>query len=188
MLVVAALIVAVIYYRFPKSSILRPLQYTGATRCAGCHSTEAIGNQFGVWASSAHTRSYSTLLSERASTYASENHRPAPQTDPFCLHCHTTEYAIAPAHKSSTFRTGEGITCEECHGPGSDYSTHFAMSDKKVFVKLGGKLGSERDCMRCHAMTMNAEHCPFQTQPFDLIKSMAAIAHPVPKKTFGITQ
>jgi hypothetical protein len=85
-------------------------------------------------------------------------------------------------HVYPSFHMEDGVTCEACHGPSSDYSTYSAMRDQKVFLKLGGVLGSEHDCYGCHAAHMSDAHCPFQYEPFAAGKAMAAIAHPVPRK------
>ena len=183
LLTISAIIAAVVYYRFPKSSVLRPLAYTGTARCNGCHSTEASGNQAGIWAASAHASAYITLLSDRAQQYTDEHNKPKPTANPSCLRCHTTAYDALPERKSSGYRVEEGVSCEQCHGPGSDYSTETAMNDKRIFLKLGGIAGTEHDCMQCHALSLQSDHCPFQTKPFDLISAMASIAHPYPKKT-----
>jgi hypothetical protein len=182
LLFVSALIIAVIYYRFPSSSVLRPLQYVGTERCAGCHATNASGDQYNLWKHSAHARAYAALLSDTAMQYASQNHRPDPVHDPVCLQCHTTAFSAPVNRRSATFNAQEGVTCEQCHGPGSDYSTEAAMRDKKVFVKLEGKTGSEQDCLKCHAVALSDAHCPFQVNPFVYKAAMKIIAHPIAAK------
>ncbi|HZV13186.1 MAG TPA: cytochrome c family protein [Candidatus Kapabacteria bacterium] len=182
LLFVSALIIAVIYYRFPSSSVLRPLQYVGVERCAGCHATDASGDQYDIWRHSAHARAYMDLTDSAATAYAAENHRPNPAHDPVCLQCHTTAYSAPVKRISPTFSVQEGVTCEQCHGPGSDYSTESAMRDKKVFVKLEGKIGSEKDCLACHAVTLNDTHCPFQVDPFVYQTAVKRIAHPAAAK------
>ncbi len=180
LLAISAIIAAIVYYRFPKHSLLRPLAYTGAEHCKGCHDTHASGNQYGIWAASAHAAAYTALRSDSATQYAAAHKLTIPAENPACLHCHTTAYNVTAEHKAVGYRPDEGVSCEQCHGPGSDYGTYNAMKDKKLFVKLGGIEGAESDCIHCHALSLHAEHCPFQTKPFDLIHAMQVIAHPIP--------
>jgi len=188
LLFVSALIIAVIYYRFPSSSVLRPLQYVGAERCAGCHSTNTSGDQYDIWKHSAHARAYTDLAGKVAQEYAGLNHRPDPTHDPVCLQCHTTAFSARPGRLGPTFSAKEGVTCEQCHGPGSDYSTELAMHDKRLFVKLEGKPGSEKECLGCHAVALNDPHCPFQVHPFVYKQAITLIAHPVPAKQIDLLQ
>ena len=183
LLLLALLIGLLLYFRVPPASVLRARQFVGVQSCKGCHATPASGDQFGTWRSSAHATAFAALRSDSAIQYAHQHQSPTPDTDPECLRCHTTGYGTAAGEHGPSYRQEEGVTCEACHGAAGDYSIYAAMRDSKVFVKLGGRRGSERYCLQCHAASLSDAHCPFQHEPFAARTAMRAIAHPLPKKT-----
>ena len=55
---------------------------------------------------------------------------PAAET-PQCLKCHVLGKDIDPAELESTFNKEDGVQCETCHGPGSEYKKLTIMKDKQ---------------------------------------------------------
>ncbi|MCB1125309.1 MAG: cytochrome C554, partial [Verrucomicrobiae bacterium] len=53
-----------------------------------------------------------------------------PGTSPQCLECHTTGHGQPGTDFLESFDPRDGVQCEACHGPGSDYSPEQTMKDK----------------------------------------------------------
>lgn len=134
--------------------------YVGSSNCKKCHEDEVIGNQYKIWSSSHHSRSFKTLLTEKGKLIAEKNSIVDPSTDEKCLKCHTTGGGKSEITKQ------EGVGCEACHGPGSSYnefSNHVNLGDREEGYKLAIKHGMyptrgvphlknrERMCLRCHS-------------------------------------
>ena len=181
LLSLTVLIGALLYFRFPPASVLRQRQFVGTQNCRGCHATPASGDQYALWLASAHARAFAALRSASAEAYANEQHRGIPVDDSDCLRCHSNASGSSAAERGPSFSVDEGVTCEACHGAGGDYGIYAVMRDRKVFAKLGGRIGSDRDCLQCHATSLQQVHCPFQREPFAAATAMRVIAHPVPR-------
>lgn len=91
--------------------------YIGAGVCEVCHSDESTLNQYVIWLSSPHAKAVKTLKSEKAMTIAGKLSIVNPVNSIKCLKCHTTGKGRVESLKS------EGVGCEACHGPGSEYSS-----------------------------------------------------------------
>jgi hypothetical protein len=78
--------------------------YAGQAQCMSCHVGYALDQQL-----AGHTQAW-TILDEQN------------RTNPECLKCHTTGYGI-PTGTHDPYRDTHlsGVTCEACHGPGSDH-------------------------------------------------------------------
>lgn len=133
--------------------------YVGVKVCRECHGEDAIGNQSAIWASSPHAKAYALLSGERAAEIALKNEIAEPQKSLTCLRCHTTGRGF-----DKNILT-EGVGCEACHGPGSDYyraSGHVDYSSRKNGYRRALKAGMynilgserlktrERLCLSCH--------------------------------------
>jgi c(7)-type cytochrome triheme protein len=94
------------------------------------------------------------------------------------LKCHVTKASLgagAVIHEKAKYADSEGVGCESCHGPGSDYKSKKVMVDPEA-ARLAGMLMIENaeGCTQCH----NEESPTFKG--FDFDKRWAEIAHPVP--------
>lgn len=146
--------------------------YVGAEKCKICHKTEKQGMQHPIWEKSSHSQSVAALSSPEAAQRAQEMGVADPQTDSKCLKCHAPLYEKAPELNT------EGVTCEVCHGPGSEYRKLNVMKDRDLAVKNGlilyGSLDAiKKQCLTCHE---NAHG-----KAFDFASSWEKIKHPVPK-------
>jgi hypothetical protein len=142
--------------------------YAGAGKCKMCHKSEKQGEQFPKWEARKHSKSFAALSTDEAKQLAAD----APD-NPDCLKCHAPLYEKAPELKA------EGVNCEVCHGPGSDYKKMSTMKDHTKAVAAGmTDYKSEEDvkkqCMTCHA---NAHD-----KPFDFAAAWEKVKHPVPEK------
>ncbi len=138
-----------------------------------CHRTEKQGQQFPLWEKSKHAQSLAALSSPQAATIAQEAGVSQPTESPQCLKCHSPLSAEAPELKP------EGVTCEVCHGPGSEYRKLNIMKDRELAVKNGLIIyGSEeaikKQCLSCHAKAHG--------RSFDFASAWNTIKHPVPNK------
>jgi hypothetical protein len=152
-------------------------KYIGVDKCAMCHKTEAKGNQHGQWLKTTHAKAFETLAGEKAKAIAAEKKlAKPPQESPECLKCHVTGYGKPAEAFEATFKKEQGVGCESCHGPGSDYKVLATMKDRKLAVAAGLVIPDEKTCTQCH----NAESPSFTS--FDYKAMVAKIAHPNPAK------
>jgi hypothetical protein len=150
-------------------------KYIGAKKCSMCHKTEAKGNQFAKWQASKHAKAFATLASEKALAIAKEKGlAKPPQESPECLKCHVTGHGKAAELFDAAFLKTDGVQCESCHGPGSDYQNMKVMKDRAASVAAGIVIPDKKTCTVCH----NAESPSFAG--FDYKTQVALIAHPNP--------
>ena len=158
---------------FTTSALAQTPTYIGAQKCAMCHKAEKSGMQFPKWDASKHSKSFAALSSPQAAEACKALGVEKPTEDAKCLKCH------APlADKAEALKT-EGVGCEVCHGPGSDYKPIAVMKDKAEAAKKGLKLYANADaikaqCLPCHENAHN--------KTFDFAASWEKIKHPVPGK------
>ncbi|MFQ5498961.1 MAG: multiheme c-type cytochrome [Candidatus Zixiibacteriota bacterium] len=109
--------------------------YVGAKKCKTCHK-----KYFKAWSKTGHAKAYDLLSDEE-------------KKNEECVGCHIT----------GTTAKGvllEGVQCERCHGPASDYKSMKIMSKKKwkadpeKYKKLAVEAGllypTEETCVECH--------------------------------------
>jgi hypothetical protein len=148
--------------------------------CKMCHSSEAKGNQYGVWLKSMHAKAFETLAGEKALAIAKEKKlAKAPQEEAACLKCHVTGAGVAADMCMPTFKKEQGVGCESCHGAGSDYKNMAIMKDKAKAIEAGLVMPDEKTCTGCH----NQESPTFKAFVFK--EMVAKIAHPYPPKKAG---
>jgi hypothetical protein len=155
-----------------------PHKYIGAAKCGMCHKTAAKGDQFGQWSKSAHAKAYEALASDKALAIAKEKglDKP-PQQHDACLKCHVTGHGKPAAHFEPSFKKEDGVGCETCHGPGSDYKSTPVMKDPAASKAAGLVVADEKTCTACH----NSESPTFEG--FDFKTMWAKVQHPNPAKT-----
>jgi hypothetical protein len=147
--------------------------YVGAAKCVICHKTEKQGQQHPIWEASKHSKSLGALTSPEAAANAQAMGVANPPEDAKCLTCH------APLFDKAAELKAEGVTCEVCHGPGSEYKKLSVMKSREESAKNGLVLLNGADeikafCLKCHA---NAHG-----KNFDFAASWDKIKHPVPGK------
>jgi hypothetical protein len=150
-------------------------KYIGADKCKMCHMAEAKGNQYGAWLKSTHAKAFETLAGEKALAIAKQKGlAKAPQETDACLKCHVTGFGKPAEAFEATFKKEQGVSCESCHGPGSDYKAMEIMKDHAKSVAAGLVVPDEKTCTGCH----NAESPTFKA--FDYKAALAKVAHPNP--------
>jgi hypothetical protein len=152
--------------------------YIGSAKCRMCHMTTKSGAQFKIWQESRHAKAFETLKSPKADEIAKAKGIAVPATQaPECIACHVTAHD-KPAAVRGTVANEEGVGCEACHGPGSEYQKMAVMKQlyegKLEPAKVGLVEPTEAVCKTCHN-----EKSPTY-KPFDFKTFSAKIAHPVP--------
>ncbi len=147
--------------------------YVGAGKCQICHKTEKQGQQYPIWEAGKHSKSFQALSSDKAPQFAEELGVENPTENPKCLQCHSPLY-----EKAADLKT-EGVACEVCHGPGSEYKKLSIMKDRAEAVKNGLKLYNSPDeikaqCLTCHENAHGTS--------FDFSAAWEKVKHPVPEK------
>lgn len=149
--------------------------YTGARACGMCHKTEAQGGQLVIWEKSKHSQAYTTLTTPAANDIAKAKGLTTPAAEsPACLECH----AIVGDAKADV---KDGVQCEMCHGPGSDYKSLAVMKDKAQSIAGGLKTYADAAAIEALCRTCHNEKSP-TAKEFKFDERWAAIRHPVPPK------
>lgn len=143
-------------------------EYIGARKCKMCHNKADKGAQYDVWENNAHSKAYETLGTAEAKKYSDD-----PQNDPSCLKCHSTYYG-ADEDLMYTIKPEEGVSCESCHGPGSEYKSRSVMMDREKSLANGMTDPTEEVCITCH----NEESPTYK--PFNYAEKVKMIAHDDP--------
>jgi hypothetical protein len=111
-------------------------EYVGAKKCKICHKEVHKS-----WSETKHASAFEVLSDEE-------------KKKPECIKCHITG-------KMADGTVIEGVECEACHGPGSEYKSIKIMNKKKWAAdpetqrKMAIEAGliyppTEEDCTRCH--------------------------------------
>ena len=156
----------------PAGTNTAPFKFTGVMACAECHKFPKMGFQYSKWRLGPHARAYAVLTTSRGYELASEaNIQGNPQLSPACLQCHTTGADFTADSFAKGFDHRDGVQCESCHGPGSDYSPEAVMLDKATARAKGLLAVSAKTCAPCHEKAHG--------KPFDYEQAVKKIAHPV---------
>jgi len=147
--------------------------YVGSKKCSLCHKNEHLGDQYGIWESTKHSKSLDSLSSPAAAAPAEAAGVASPTEDPKCLRCHGPLFEKVP-----DFMT-EGVNCEACHGPGSGYAKLSVMKNKEEAIKKGLLLYGSQDEIKAHCL---ACHDNPHGKPFDFAAALEKVKHPLPKK------
>ena len=155
--------------------------YVGARECAKCHDGRHIGDQFTRWYFSRHAGAYTSLSTPEARRIAELSGIPmVPEESAMCLGCHATGAEAEDWEKDETFSLRDGVQCEKCHGPGSEYMDVKVMMDRDRAVRAGLNIPTEADCRKCHEKK-DSHFRVLGRPPVDVKEALAKIAHPAPE-------
>ena len=149
-------------------------EIVGAPKCKVCHRAKT-GDQWNIWTESAHARAFETLASAESKKIAADMGLGDPQQETACLKCHATRASLGEdvaINEKANYNDSEGVGCEACHGPGSEYKSRKVMLDP-VASKAAGLIMNS-GCRECH----NEESPTFKG--FDFEAQWLLIAHMVP--------
>lgn len=147
--------------------------YIGSGKCQMCHKTDKLGRQFPIWQNSKHATSSAALTSPEAAQAAKSMGVSSPAEDPTCLKCHAPLYEKAPELKA------EGVTCEVCHSPGSEYRKLNIMKDKNEAIKNGLTAYADTEAIKTQCLTC---HGNAHGQSFDFASAWEKIKHTIPEQ------
>ena len=155
--------------------------YVGAQVCAKCHQGPDMGYQHCRWLTSRHSRAYASLAAPEAKEIARLSGVPQePQQSPICLGCHATGAEAEDWEKDETFYIEDGVQCEKCHGPGSEYIDESVMMDPDAARDAGLAMPTKDECMACHKV--KGSHVAVLKKPsVDLAEAWQKILHPTPE-------
>jgi len=164
---------------WPARAQQRSPVYVGARVCGRCHSGPEAGHQFSVWLRSKHSMAYATLAKPEAKKIAElSGIREDPQDSFTCLGCHSSGAQAEDWEKDDTFRIEDGVQCETCHGPGSEYMAEDVMADRQAAMEAGLRIPNRNICSNCHKE--KGTHVAVLHSPqFDFVKWIPRIAHPL---------
>ena len=101
----------------------------GATTCgqSTCHAAEkpwpnssVTQREYVTWREKdPHARSFKILQTRKAQQIARDLGYSSPTSTKLCLDCHS--FNISQKHRESTFNQADGVQCEACHGPASEW-------------------------------------------------------------------
>jgi hypothetical protein len=155
-------------------------KYIGAKACMPCHLAPKTGAAYKIWQGNKHSKAFATLATPAAKEIAQKQGIADPQKDAKCMKCHDTAFGVAAAQLAPSFKPGEGVGCEVCHGAGSEYKTMQIMKDIDTGKIKGETVGltkpDEKACVKCH----NSESPTFKE--FNFAEASKKIAHPTPKQ------
>ena len=101
-----------------------------------------------------------------------------PEESPICLGCHATAAETEPWERDADFRIEDGVQCEKCHGPGSEYID--VMGDAEASKRAGLKRFTKRDCEVCHYV--KGSHVAVHNKPkIDVDEAWERLSHVIPE-------
>lgn len=103
----------------------KTFKYVGEKACKTCHKVEHES-----WLTLKHANAWAAL-------------KPEEQKKPECAGCHMTGKTAADSMIVN-------VTCEACHGPGSEYKSMKNMKDPKLAAAAGLLPVTEATCLQCH--------------------------------------
>ena len=154
----------------------KEIKYSGNKQCIMCH--KGIDDSVSVWTESKHAKAFESLASDEAKKFSKD-----PQNAPVCLGCHTTGYGKEGGYASDLEDKKKepviGITCESCHGPGTDYNKVMMKAKDGLDVEAATAAGltlkpTKETCLGCH----NDKSPMFnKDEEFDFDKMFEKIKH-----------
>jgi hypothetical protein len=111
--------------------VRRAGEYVGSARCVECHKSTGA-----IWAKSAHSRAFATLVNREA------------DADPKCISCHATGFGNLSGYQREMGKSRlTDVGCESCHGPGSQ---HVRQREGDTSINFAYRKLGAGDCQKCH--------------------------------------
>jgi hypothetical protein len=151
--------------------------YVGVKSCKMCHQAKDKGEQYQIWEKSQHSQAYAVLASDKAKEVGKAKGIDNPQQSPECLKCHVAGYGLPASRFEATYTKEEGVGCETCHGPGSDYKKITIMKNREQAIANGLIIPTAETCKQCHN-----PQSPTYPGSFNFEEMSKKIAHPIPPK------
>jgi hypothetical protein len=166
--------------------------YVGLKKCKTCHGKELYGDQVSPWREGEHAGAFESLASDKAIEYArGRDIAGPPQEADECLECHVTGHGVDARLIKYDLKASDGVQCESCHGPGSDYRKRSIMSDRDESIANGMIPLSTEVCETCHNDRSPAWDPESYTRSdgtkvgFDYEQAKLSVNHPIPEERRG---
>lgn len=181
-LVTAALaLVALLVWAGSSTAQPKDPVYVGVGVCVECHEGPAAGHAYSIWRLTPHAKAYAALSLPVSEEIARLSGIPQkPREARVCLGCHTTGADAEEWERDETFRVEDGVQCETCHGPGSEYADAEVMKDPELAKKRGLRKPTRQTCMICHG-PKGSHQAVLDVWPYDVDVALRRIAHPRPE-------
>lgn len=122
--------------------------YIGSKNCSSCHF-----EQFLVWRQDKHSKAFDNLPAKY-------------KTDASCLKCHTTGFGEPTGFKTAADTHLASISCEVCHGPGSQHQeickafgkAKPTAAQEKMARDSIYKVKPQNICIQCHTSKGHKAH------------------------------
>ncbi len=166
----------------------------GVASCAStaCHNEgrgrETKGSEYTTWAAhDRHTRAYNVLFTPRASdmaknlALANDGGKVIPaHQDLRCLKCHAMSFGKNGKEATdSHFYLGDGVGCESCHGPASNYLTeHFRSDFKNKSAKEKEEVYGLRNTKSLKSRVQICAQCHIGSADKEVDHDIMAAGHP----------
>jgi YVTN family beta-propeller protein len=175
-----ALLGATLSWSAPAAAQPKDPVYVGVRVCSECHEGAHAGNQFGVWRRSPHAKAWAALSMPVSEEIARRSGIPEPPHEAVvCLGCHTTAADAEAWERDDTFRIEDGIQCETCHGPGSEYIDPEIMSNRELAMERGLRFPTTKTCKVCHG-PKGSHESTLGVSSWTPESGLERIAHPRP--------
>jgi Cytochrome c554 and c-prime len=175
-----------------------PPKYTGPGSCASpsCHGavqiktdTSVQQNEYAIWVvKDKHARAFANLSLDIAKRMTRLLNLKSPEQEPRCLACHALD--VPEASRARTFDASDGVSCESCHGPASNWLgphttkgwTH-EQSIQQGMKDLRDPGNRTTNCLQCHVGTKerNVDHELIAAGHPDLYFELASFSAAMPK-------
>lgn len=175
-----------------------PPKYTGPGSCAApaCHggvqprsTTAVLQNEYSTWVlQDKHSQAFAVLSNPASLRIAKILGLPSAATAPRCLACHSLNPDAAERAKS--FDTTDGVSCENCHGPASNWLGPHTTKDWTHAQSVAAGMKELRDltsrteqCLTCHLGTADkkVDHELIAAGHPDLYFELASFSAVMPK-------
>src|SRR5580658_4801176 len=173
-------------------------RFTGPGSCASpsCHGsvqvrtdTSVEQNEYSTWVvKDKHARAFAVLSNDVAKRITRLMGLKQPDTEPRCLACHALD--VPEAQRARTFDMTDGVSCEACHGPASNWlgkHTEKGWTHQQS-VALGMKdlrdpANRAENCLTCHLGTKdkNVDHELIAAGHPDLVFELPSFTSAMPK-------
>ncbi len=158
--------------------------YVGEAACRRCHA-EVYGERRAPWHPAKHADAWAVLARpESREIVRLSGIDGDPFSSPICLGCHATATDVETWERNEAFAISDGVQCERCHGPGSDYSNAETMADPEAARAAGLRTPTEADCLVCHKpkgshdMVLGPRFFDFGRTPPPADRARTVAAHP----------
>jgi hypothetical protein len=121
-------------------------RYVGNDVCQTCHPSS-----YRKWLETQHSRAFVPLYSSMMAMMIGSLEAISadmPSKSGKCLGCHATAHDVPAAYRAESFRMGEGVSCEECHGPGEAHAKSMQEGASSGASSL--RIPTEEVCLGCH--------------------------------------